>query len=41
MSTAPAAAKRPIHSTIPARPDRLNWSPFHTRTVFVLGAARY
>ena len=40
MSTAAAAAKRPIHSRIPARPDRLKWPPFHTRTMFVLGAAR-
>jgi MFS family permease len=38
MSTAevrPAA----IRSTIPARLDRLNWSPFHTRMVAGLGAA--
>jgi hypothetical protein len=39
MSTAAVAAKRPIRSTIPARLDRLSWSPFHTRMVFGLGAA--
>ncbi len=40
MSTgAAAAAKRPIRSTIPARLDRLQWSPFHTRMVFGLGSA--
>jgi MFS family permease len=40
MSTAAAAdANRPIRSTIPARLDRLKWSPFHTRMVFGLGAA--
>ena len=40
MSTpAPAAAKRAIRSTIPARLDRLSWSPFDTRMVAGLGAA--
>jgi MFS family permease len=39
MSAMNAAAKRPIRSTIPARLDRLAWSPFHTRMVFGLGAA--
>jgi MFS family permease len=29
----------PIRSTIPARLDRLRWSPFHTRMVVGLGAA--
>src|SRR5262249_23642300 len=29
----------PIRSTIPARLDRLHWSPFHTRMVAGLGAA--
>ena len=38
MSTAEAAPK-PIRSTIPARLDRLSWSPFHTRMVAGLGAA--
>src|ERR1044072_3438986 len=28
-----------IRSTIPARPHRLSWSPFHTRMVAGLGAA--
>jgi hypothetical protein len=32
MSTAEAGA-RPIRSLIPARLDRLNWSPFRTRMV--------
>ncbi|HEY7017628.1 MAG TPA: MFS transporter [Gaiellaceae bacterium] len=38
MSTAEAEIK-PIRSTIPARLDRLRWSPFHTRMVAGLGAA--
>jgi MFS family permease len=29
----------PIRSTVPARLDRLGWSPFHTRMVAGLGAA--
>jgi hypothetical protein len=29
----------PLRSTIPARLDRLSWSPFHTRTVAGVGAA--
>ena len=29
----------PVRSTIPARLDRLGWSPFHTRMVAGLGAA--
>ena len=32
-------APAPIRSTIPARLDRLGWSPFHTRLVAGLGAA--
>jgi hypothetical protein len=32
MSAAEAGAKA-IRSTIPARLDRLSWSPFHTRMV--------
>jgi len=32
-------APAPIRSTIPARLDRLGWSPFHTRMVAGLGAA--
>jgi hypothetical protein len=28
----------PLRSTIPARLDRLGWSPFHTRMVAGLGA---
>ena len=39
MSTATAAAPRPIRSTIQARLDRLRWSPFDTRMVSGLGAA--
>ena len=38
MSTAEVAS-RTIRSTIPARLDRLSWSPFHTRMVAGLGAA--
>jgi MFS family permease len=37
--SAVAAAKQSITSTIPARLDRLGWSPFHTRMVCGLGAA--
>ena len=37
--SAEAATAKPIRSTIPARLDRLKWSPFHTRMVFGLGAA--
>src|ERR1043166_1130126 len=33
------ATAEPIRSTIPARLDRLSWSPFHTRMVAGLGAA--
>ena len=35
-ATAPAGV---IRSTIPARIDRLPWSPFHTRMVVALGIA--
>ena len=34
-----AVAQAPIRTTIPARLDRLRWSPFHTRMVAGLGAA--
>jgi len=37
--SADAAATKPIRSLIPARLDRLAWSPFHTRMVAGLGAA--
>ncbi len=37
MATDAAPAR--IRSTIPARLDRLSWSPFHTRRVTGLGAA--
>ena len=37
--TAAAVEKTSIRSTIPARLDRLSWSPFHTRMVAGLGAA--
>jgi hypothetical protein len=33
------AVTPPIRSTVPARLDRLGWSPFHTRMVCGLGAA--
>ena len=40
MTTTEAdAGARPIRSLIPARLDRLNWSPFHTRLVCGLGGA--
>src|SRR6516225_6659251 len=38
-TTETAPALRPIRSLIPARLDRLNWSPFHTRLVMGLGGA--
>ena len=38
MSTA-EGERRPIRSLIPARLDRLSWSPFHTRMVCGLGGA--
>src|SRR6478609_8158720 len=38
VSVADVSAKA-IRSTIPARLDRLSWSPFHTRMVAGLGAA--
>src|SRR6516162_5140981 len=38
MSTT-ATGPRPIRSLIPARLDRLRWSPFHTRVVCGLGGA--
>src|SRR6266566_9177522 len=31
--------RQPIRSTIPARLDRLHWSPFHSRMVIGLGVA--
>jgi hypothetical protein len=37
--SAAAAERKSIRSTIPARLDRLGWSPFHTRMVAGLGAA--
>ena len=39
MATVAKKQPQPIHSTIPARPDRLRWSPFHTRLVLGLGTA--
>jgi MFS family permease len=36
---ATAGTARPVVSTIPARLDRLRWSPFHTRMVIGLGTA--
>ncbi len=37
--SAPSAAATPVRTTIPARLDRLGWTPFHTRMVAGLGAA--
>src|ERR1700689_5546020 len=31
--------QQPVRSTIPARLDRLRWSPYHTRLVLGLGTA--
>lgn len=39
MSTTTNAVSRPVRSLIPARLDRLNWSPFHTRLMCGLGGA--
>ena len=39
MSTLATGQQQPIRSTIPARLDRLRWSPFHTRLVLGLGSA--
>ena len=37
MTTVATKRQQPIRSTIPARLDRLRWSPFHTRLVLGLG----
>jgi hypothetical protein len=39
MTTIATKLQQPIRSTIPARLDRLRWSPFHTRLVLGLGTA--
>jgi hypothetical protein len=39
MTTVAAKQEQPIRSTIPARLDRLRWSPFHSRLVLGLGTA--
>ena len=39
MTTATQRQQQPIRSTIPARLDRLRWTPFHTRLVLGLGTA--
>src|SRR5689334_16331903 len=39
MSAQPTATAGVIRSLIPARIDRLPWSPFHTRMVIALGVA--
>ena len=39
MSAQPTATASVIRSLIPARVDRLPWSPFHTRMVIALGVA--
>ncbi len=38
-SSASAVVEQPIRSIIPARLDRLRWSPFHTRMILGLGTA--
>lgn len=40
MATTTAAPERTIRCLIPARPDRLPWTPLHTRLVVALGAAQ-
>ncbi|GIF41076.1 MFS transporter [Actinoplanes xinjiangensis] len=37
--TVPASGSETIRSLIPARIDRLSWSPFHTRIILALGTA--
>jgi MFS family permease len=39
MPTQSPASPDVVRSTIPARVDRLPWSPFHTRMVIALGVA--
>jgi MFS family permease len=39
MTSVVTKQQQPIRSTIPARLDRLRWSPFHTRLVLGLGTA--
>ena len=39
MATIAKKQPQPIRSTIPARLDRLRWSPFRTRLVLGLGTA--
>jgi hypothetical protein len=39
MTTVTGQQQQPIRSTIPARLDRLRWTPFHTRLVLGLGTA--
>ena len=39
MATVTERPQQPIRSTIPARLDRLRWTPFHTRLVLGLGTA--
>ena len=39
IAAAQQQQRHPVRSTIPARLDRLRWSPFHTRLVLGLGTA--
>jgi hypothetical protein len=39
MSSTTRTAGGAIRSVIPARVDRLRWTPFHTRMVVALGVA--
>ena len=39
IATKQEQQRQPVRSTIPARLDRLRWSPFHTRLVLGLGTA--
>jgi hypothetical protein len=39
MTTVEDRQQQPVRSTIPARLDRMRWTPFHTRLVLSLGTA--
>ena len=39
VTTGPQPSAGVVHSLVPARLDRLRWTPFHTRLVVALGVA--
>jgi MFS family permease len=39
VTTGPGPVQGVVHSLVPARLDRLRWTPFHTRLVLALGVA--